>query len=354
MLNEHMQGYISGEVRLCSAWPVLADFSIVRAPTEDSQIIEVVATSLGTFVCSATRNETTLRYETPRLMFPNPCSIRFAFTWGLSGFGGAVNGVVFGQNSPLEGEVIFMSDSPSNSKPIKDNALIAEGESMPRPVIIELADGAILPSVLGPWKMPARDFDEARACLGRMTEHGVDQVSFEQAFWGLTHRLNRGWVNLYAEGKDRFCEEFVKWASESLALKKNDPLLCYLDAVRDQGEHNGYRFGLVWPESSTQLLGTNGGIALQSLHRNPDGRWLAVAKTLTGEPADVTFKILPSVPSLPTLKNTNPRSNIEKVFDPPMKHLGAHLSNNDPITVATQGLAFYQKCLSEAITRFGQ
>ena len=169
-----MQGYISGEVRLCSAWPVPADFSIVRAPTEDRQIVEVVATSRGTFMCSATRNETALCYETPRRMFPNPCSIRFAFTWGPSGFGGAVNGLVFGQDSPLEAEVILMSDSPSNIKPINDNVLIAERESTPRPVIIELADGAIFPSVLGPWEMPARDFDEARACLGRMMVHGVD------------------------------------------------------------------------------------------------------------------------------------------------------------------------------------
>ena len=247
-----------------------------------------------------------------------------------------------------------MSDSPSNSKPNKDNVLIAEGENMPRPAIIELADGAILPSVPGPWEMPARDFDEACACLGRMTEHGVDQVSFEQAFLGLTHRLNRGWVNLYAEGKDRFDEEFIKWVNKPHALKKNDPLLRYLDAVRDQGEHNGYRFGLVWSESRTQLLGTNGSIGLQSLQRTPDGRWLAVAKTLTGEPADVTFKILPSVPSLPTLTNKKPKSSNPEVFDPPLEHLGAPLSKNDPIAVATQGLAFYQKCLRDAITRFGQ
>ncbi|MBN2251479.1 MAG: hypothetical protein JW724_05350 [Candidatus Altiarchaeota archaeon] len=161
--------------------------------------------------------------------------------------------------------------------------------------------------------------------------------AFEKSWKDFLCCLERSWYKL--NNANRTDSSWPGWVGRYSTLREKDPLLAYLQNARHVEEHS------IQPITTT----APGGVGIKPA--KGDSLFIKEARIMNGKIWIQTPQQLKIV-FIAAKTKLLPITNWGKTYPVPGMHLGTPIDPENVISVAELGLAFYQKLISEAETRF--
>jgi hypothetical protein len=187
---------------------------------------------------------------------------------------------------------------------------------------------------------PKIELERARRAIDRMAI-ATTLEEFEEEWKVFLHRLERAWNKTKAHyGRS---PKFGNWSAHIEALRKSDPLLCYLHNARGAEEHTIAEITSRLPSSIDIGLAEGvgvqpvGSILIDHLEINSD---LGEIRVKSEHPLKISF--------FPARASMLPVTNRGRTYEVPLTHLGKPIDPQNFPASAENALRFYNQALAAA------
>lgn len=188
------------------------------------------------------------------------------------------------------------------------------------------------------YKPALKEISAAKKCIEFM-ENSKNHDEYEGHWRDFLTHIDKSFNKLLCATKP-VKGKFSSYFSKNMMLRKADEMLVYLLQARNSDFHSTQDIAQLSPAHTT--FGAMPGVSSLFVKKMVINN--GFLEHYEGDPLMVSFH--PNTTRVVAVENQGQR------YNPPSMHLGEHLSNNHPTTLAKLGVTFYENWINESSSQF--